>query len=82
MNGKDMIMPMATVTLPIYRNKYNAMKIETDLLKTANKQNYQAISNSLQNDYCEAVQLFKDGERRMMLYDKQSNLAEKRWISC
>ena len=35
MNGKDMIMPMATVTLPIYRKKYNAMKNEADLLKTA-----------------------------------------------
>ena len=26
MNGKDMIMPMVTVTLPVYRKKYNAMK--------------------------------------------------------
>jgi outer membrane protein TolC len=77
MNGKDMIMPMATVTLPIYRNKYNAMRSEAELLKTANKQNYQATSNSLQSDYYEAVQLFKDGERRMILYDKQSDLAEK-----
>jgi len=77
MNGKDMIMPMATVTLPIYRNKYNAMKSEAELLKAANKQNYQATSNSLQSEYYEAVQLFKDGERRMILYDKQSNLAEK-----
>jgi outer membrane protein TolC len=77
MNGKDMIMPMATLTLPIYRNKYNAMKSETELLMTANKQNYQSSSNSLQSEYYEAVQLFKDGERRMILYDKQSNLAEK-----
>jgi outer membrane protein TolC len=77
MNGKDMIMPMATLTLPIYRKKYNAMKSEAELLKTANKQNYQATSNSLQSDYYQAVQLFKDGERRMILYDKQSDLAEK-----
>ncbi len=77
MNGKDMIMPMATITLPIYRNKYNAMKSETELLKTANKQQTQATSNSLQSEYYEALQLFKDGERRMILYDKQSNLAEK-----
>ncbi len=35
MNGKDMIMPMVTVTLPIYRKKYNAMNNEADLLKTA-----------------------------------------------
>ena len=77
MNGKDMIMPMVSLTLPIYRNKYNAMRNEADLLKTANKQNYQATSNSLQTDYYEAVQLFKDGERRMKLYARQSDLAEK-----
>jgi len=77
MNGKDMIMPMATLTLPIYRNKYNAMKKETDLLVTANEQNYQATVNSLQTEYYEASQLIKDGERRIKLYDNQSLLAEK-----
>jgi outer membrane protein TolC len=77
MNGKDMIMPMVSLTLPIYRHKYNAMRSEAELLKTANKQNYQASSNSLQSEYYEAVQLFKDGERRMKLYGKQSDLAEK-----
>ncbi len=30
MNGKDMIMPMVTVTLPIYRKKYKAMQTEAD----------------------------------------------------
>jgi outer membrane protein TolC len=77
MNGKDMIMPMATVTLPIYRNKYNAMKMEAELLKSANKENYQATANSLQTNYYEAVQLFKDGQRRVKLYNSQSDLAGK-----
>jgi outer membrane protein TolC len=77
MNGKDMIMPMATLTLPIYRNKYNAMKKESDLLKTANEQNYQTTVNNLQAEYYEASQLLKDGERRMKLFDNQSLLAGK-----
>jgi outer membrane protein TolC len=77
MNGKDMIMPMATLSIPIYRNKYTAMRNEADLQKTASKQNYQSVANSLQNEYYEAVQLLKDGERRMVLYDRQSDLAEK-----
>jgi len=77
MNGRDMVMPMATVTLPIYRNKYNAMKTEAELLKSANSQNYQATANSLQTNYYEAVQLFKDGQRRVKLYDSQSDLAGK-----
>ena len=33
MNGKDMLMPMVAVTLPIYRKKYNAMKNEAELLE-------------------------------------------------
>lgn len=77
MNGKDMIMPMVTVTLPIYRRKYKAMQTEADLLKTSVQQGYQASANALQAEYYEAVQLFQDAERRMKLYEKQSQLAKK-----
>ena len=77
MNGKDMIMPMVTVTLPVYRKKYNAMVKEADLLKIATSQNYQATSNSLQNEYYQAVQLYQDSERRVKLYDNQYLLASK-----
>jgi outer membrane protein TolC len=44
MNGKDMIMPMVTVTLPIYRKKYKAMQTEADHLKSASEQNYKVAS--------------------------------------
>jgi outer membrane protein TolC len=77
MNGKDMIMPMVTVTLPIYRKKYNAMINEAELLKTATSQNYQATSNSLQAEYYQAVQLYQDAQRRVKLYDNQYQLASK-----
>jgi outer membrane protein TolC len=77
MNGKDMIMPMVTVTLPIYRKKYKAMREEVELMKTANKQGYQATSNSLRTEYYEAIQLYQDAKRRMKLYDNQHELAEK-----
>jgi len=77
MNGRDMIMPMVTVTLPIYRKKYNAMKAEADLLKTATSQNYQATSNSLQSEYYQAVQLYQDAQRRVTLYENQYRLASK-----
>jgi len=77
MNGKDMIMPMVTVTLPVYRKKYRAMQTETDLLKTATTQGIQATSNALQNDYYLAVQDYQDGERRMGLYIRQYKLASQ-----
>jgi outer membrane protein TolC len=77
MNGRDMIMPMVTVTLPIYRKKYTAMVNEADLLKTATSQNYQTTSNSLQTEYYQAIQLYQDAQRRVKLYDNQYKLASK-----
>ncbi|MCJ7448796.1 MAG: TolC family protein [Bacteroidales bacterium] len=77
MNGKDMVMPMVTVTLPIYRKKYNAMVKEADLLKNATSQNYQVVANSLQTDYYQAVQLYQDALRRVKLYENQHKLASK-----
>ena len=77
MNGKDMIMPMVTVTLPIYRKKYKAMRDEADFLKSANSQNYKAVANSLQTEYYRALQLYQDAQRRTKLYANQYQLAYK-----
>ncbi|MCJ7820581.1 MAG: TolC family protein, partial [Bacteroidales bacterium] len=77
MNGTDMLMPMVSVTLPIYRKKYNAMKSEADMLRKAASQNYQATSNTLQADYYMALQVYDDAKRRMILYEKQYELASK-----
>ena len=77
MNGKDMVMPMVTVTLPFYRKKYRAMQTEVDFLKTANQQGIQAAKNALQSEYYEAVRNFDDALRRIELYNKQSKLANQ-----
>jgi outer membrane protein TolC len=77
MNGNDMIMPMVTLTLPIYRNKYKAMQAETNYLKIASEQNYQATSNTLQTNYYEALQLYFDAQRRIKLYESQRKLTKK-----
>jgi outer membrane protein TolC len=77
MNGKDMIMPMVTLTLPIYRRKYRAMQTEADLQKKATAQNYTASANNLKTEYYQAVQLYQDAQRRMDLYGNQSLLASK-----
>jgi outer membrane protein TolC len=77
MNGKDMIMPMVSVTLPIYRKKYTAMREEADLLSKASSENFQAVSNSLNTDYFSAVQLYRDAQRRVKLYEGQYTLASK-----
>jgi outer membrane protein TolC len=77
MNGKDMIMPMISVTLPIYRKKYNAMISETELLRKAATNNYYSTASSLQTDYFQALQLYQDAGRRVKLYLNQSLLASK-----
>lgn len=77
MNGKDMVMPMVTITLPIYRKKYRAMQTEADLMRTATEQSYSAAANSLQAEYYEALQLYQDARRRMNLYTNQTLLARR-----
>ncbi|MCX6256867.1 MAG: TolC family protein [Bacteroidia bacterium] len=77
MNGKDMIMPMVTATLPIYRKKYKAMQTETELLRKADMQNYQATANALHTEYYQAMQLYQDAHRRIKLYADQYQLAAK-----
>lgn len=77
MNGKDMIMPMVSVTLPIYRKKYRAMQTEADLLRTAASQNRQSVSNSLQSEYYQALQMYEDAQRRVRLYESQYQLASR-----
>jgi outer membrane protein TolC len=77
MNGKDMIMPMVTLTLPIYRKKYRAMQNEAELQKTASEQNYKAAANNLETEYYQAVQLYQDARRRIDLYGSQSLLADR-----
>ncbi len=77
MNGGDMIMPMVTVTLPVYRKKYKAMQTEADLMKTATIQGIQATSNALQTEYYAALQNLQDAERRTQLYAGQLNLANQ-----
>ena len=77
MNGNDMIMPMVTATLPIYRKKYKALQDEADLLKSATSQNYKATANQLQTEYYQAMQLYLDAQRRIKLYAEQYELASK-----
>lgn len=77
MNGNDMIMPMLTVTLPIYRGKYKSMKKEVEFQQVANNQAYTATNNNLKTEYYQAMEALDNAQRRINLYDKQSNLSEQ-----
>ena len=77
MNGKDMIMPMVAVTLPVYRTKYKAMQAEVNLLIEAKKKEYQAQVNALQVELADAIKLYKDSGLKIKLYSGQVDLAIK-----
>ncbi|MHC1733136.1 MAG: TolC family protein [Bacteroidales bacterium] len=77
MNGSDMVMPMVTVTIPVYRKKYNAMKSETNLLKSSSEQSYRATANSLKVELFSAMLDYQDTSRRVKLYESQRSLAAR-----
>lgn len=77
MNGQDMLMPMLSVSLPIYRKKYKAVQQETEWRRTATEQNVEALTNQLQTDFHDALLNLRDAQRRQQLYDGQRPLTEK-----
>lgn len=50
-NGKDAIMPMFSVSLPIYRKKYKAMVKESEFMQTSVEQMKQEVNNDLLASY-------------------------------
>ena len=47
MNGDDMVMPMFSVSIPIYRKKYDAMQKEAQLMQEAGKQQKISLQNKM-----------------------------------
>jgi outer membrane protein TolC len=75
MGGKDMIMPMLSVSIPIWRKKYKAMRREAEILTESVEQRYESISNDLILDQNEALRNYNDAQRRIDLYFGQRTLA-------
>lgn len=77
MEAKNMIMPMATISIPIWRSKYNASVEEARLMRRAIVEQRSDESNRLLVSYEDAVKDFKDAERRVVLYEQQTGLAQQ-----
>jgi outer membrane protein TolC len=74
-NGKDMIMPMLNLTLPIYRKKYTAMQKEAEYMMKASKDKQTNLLNSLQVDLSNAILNIRNAERKINLFKQQTSLA-------
>jgi len=76
-NGKDMIMPMVNLKLPIFRKKYTAMRKESEYLMNASKNKQTNAFNNLQVDLQNALLNLKNAERKINLFKRQSYLASQ-----
>lgn len=75
MNGKDMIMPMASLSLPIFRKKYTARQNESALWRKSSEANYKDTYNALKSAYYDFKNKLEDAGRSLQLYESQSKLA-------
>ena len=75
MNGMDMVMPMVSISLPIYRNKYKAKQRESRYMWESAQEKYNNTLNTLQSDLFKFKHQLDNAERQIALYQKQKNLA-------
>ncbi|QRX64442.1 TolC family protein [Dysgonomonadaceae bacterium zrk40] len=75
MTGMDMIMPMVSISIPLYRNKYKAQQRESRFLWQLAREKYNNTLNMLQSDLFRLKHQLDDAERKITLYRKQEQLA-------
>jgi outer membrane protein TolC len=75
MNGRDMVMPMVSVSIPIYRAKYKAARRQGLLWREASRAKYAGTLSALEARLVEARHELDDAARRMALYKEQIRLA-------
>lgn len=76
MNGKDMVMPMVSVSIPVYRNKYTARQKQSRLMKQAAGEKYRNTLSTLTSTYIALRQQLADAGRKIALYRSQARLAQ------
>ncbi|HOO95506.1 MAG TPA: TolC family protein [Proteiniphilum sp.] len=75
MTGMDMIMPMVSISIPLYRNKYKAQQRESRFLWQSAREKYRNTLNMLQSDLFRLKHQLDDAERKITLYRKQEQMA-------
>ena len=75
--GNNMVMPMATVSLPIYRKKYKAMEAESRLYWEANERQKEDLQRNLEAEFEAILASIKDADRRVRLLEEQIELTEQ-----
>src|SRR5690606_21788291 len=69
-------LPMVSVSLPLFRKKYNAQQKESELWRKSSEENFKNTFNILKSEYYSFRSQLDDAERVVKLYDKQTTLAQ------
>ncbi len=77
-NGNDAILfPQVGIKIPLYRKKYKAMIKEAQLLQEAEISKKENKKNTLETVFEKTTKELNDGDRRIELNKKQSEIAKK-----
>ena len=77
MGGKDMVMPMVSITLPVYRKKYKALAKAAELNQMAVQNRKESTTNQLAVQWRATLADLDDANRKTTLYNEQSALARQ-----
>jgi outer membrane protein TolC len=77
MGGENMVMPMVSMTLPIYRKKINSKIKEAEYLKESAQLDRQKTENLLAMEWANAFRNWEESERNLRLYDDQIQLVNQ-----
>jgi outer membrane protein TolC len=77
MGGEDMIMPMVTLSLPIYRKKISSKIKQADYLKNGAAMQQEETTNQLTLQWASAFRVWEESERLLNLYEAQVALVEQ-----
>ncbi|WP_157501369.1 TolC family protein [Echinicola vietnamensis] len=75
--GHNMVMPMVSVSVPLFRGKYKAASKESEYYYQASVQAKEALDNTLRSAWEEQYRLIREAERNANLYQDQVVLLQK-----
>lgn len=75
-NGRDVLMPKLTMTLPIYRGKYKRLNKMNALQKESIEEEVKAVELDLQTKLVQVQTKIKSAEERITLFQKQTQTAK------
>lgn len=77
MNGDDMIMPMVSISLPIFRKKYKAKRKEAELMAEGMRAKQEMQKNTLYSEYARTLFSLKKAKKLIDLYGRQIKTAQQ-----